>query len=50
MHMKVSVITYIYLLVVELLILYFVHNQRSTRGTEGGGWITLVEEIPVSQN
>lgn len=50
MHMKVSVIIHIYLLVVELLILYFIHNQHSTRGTEGGGGITVVEEIPVSQN
>ena len=41
--MKVSVIIYIYLLVVELLILYFIHSQRSTRGTEGGGGITLME-------
>lgn len=48
--MKVSVIIYIYLLVVELLILCFVHNQHSTKGTEGGGGITLVEEIPISQN
>lgn len=48
--MKVSVIIHIYLLVVELLILYFIHNQHSTRGTEGGGGITVVEEIPVSQN
>lgn len=39
--MKVSVIIHIYLLVVELLILYFIHNQHSTRGTEGGGGITL---------
>lgn len=47
--MKVSVINHIYLLVVELLI-YFIHSQHSTRGTEGGGGITVVEEIPVSQN